>query len=246
MSPDEPLPIRRIKLVAVVESIEQLASVATPSLPGARQSVNGHYHRARVTLSWPVANLGTKLTTLMATVAGNLFELQTFSGLRILDVRMPDVFADTYAGPKFGIEGTRQIAGVSDRPLIGTIIKPSVGLTPEDTAVLVKTLVEAGIDFIKYDELQCDGPACTQAVMQVINRHADNTGRKVLFAFNISGEVDEMQRRHDLVANLRGICAHPVTHLCLAMKPISKRRMIFSAASRLSKALSSLFSSRPG
>ena len=90
------------------------------------------------------------------------------------------------------------------RPLIGTIIKPSVGFGPEETADLVKVLCEAGIDFIKDDELQADGPHCpferrARAVMRVINGHAERTGKKVMYAFNITGELDEMRRRHDLV-----------------------------------------------
>ncbi len=52
-----------------------------------------------------------------------------------------------------GIKGCRQLTNVENRPLIGTIIKPSIGLTPEQTAEMVKTLAGAGIDFIKDDEL---------------------------------------------------------------------------------------------
>ncbi|MEB3067469.1 hypothetical protein, partial [Parvimonas micra] len=33
--------------------------------------------RARVTLSWPLANIGPSLPNLLATVAGNLFELKS-------------------------------------------------------------------------------------------------------------------------------------------------------------------------
>ena len=114
-------------------------------------------------------------------------------------------------GPRFGVEGTRRLAGVEGRPLIGTIIKPSVGFGPEETAALVRTLCEAGIDFIKDDELQADGPHCpfderARAVMRVINDHADRTGKKVMFAFNITGDLDQMRRRHDLVLELGGTC----------------------------------------
>jgi ribulose-bisphosphate carboxylase large chain len=95
--------------------------------------------------------------------------------------------------------------------LIGTIIKPSIGLTPEQTADLVDRLCQADIDFIKDDELQSDGPDCplaqrAAAVMRVINRRADRTGRKAMYAFNITGEIDEMRRRHDLVESLGGTC----------------------------------------
>jgi ribulose-bisphosphate carboxylase large chain len=75
----------------------------------------------------------------------------------------------------------------------------------------VDQLCAAGIDFIKDDELQSDGPGCqfedrVRAVMTVINAHADRMGRKVMYAFNLTGEVDQMQRRHDLVQVLGGTC----------------------------------------
>ena len=37
-------------------------------------------------------------------------------------------------------------------PIIASIIKPSLGLTPDQTAEVVRTLCEAGVDFIKDDE----------------------------------------------------------------------------------------------
>ena len=164
-----------------------------------------------MTLSWPLDNLGPSLPNLMATVAGNLFELQEFSGLRITDIRLPADFAAAYPGPQFGIDGTRRLSGVEGRPLIGTIIKPSVGLDPQATADLTRQLADADIDFIKDDELQADGPACpfderARAVMAVIRDRAERTGRKVMYAFNITGELDEMRRRHDLVLELGGTC----------------------------------------
>jgi ribulose-bisphosphate carboxylase large chain len=45
-----------------------------------------------------------------------------------------------------------------------------------------------------------------RAVMAVIRRHADRTGRKPMFAFNITGETDEMLDRHDLVVREGGTC----------------------------------------
>lgn len=194
---------------ARVEALEVLDEVAAPSLPGG--AIGLRYKRAHVTLSWPLANIGPDLPNLMATVAGNLFELRQFSGLRLLDIRLPKAFANAYPGPKFGIAGTRDLSGVAQGPLIGTIIKPSVGYTAERTADVVVTLAKAGIDFIKDDELQADGPNCpfedrARAVMRVINDHADRTGKKVMYAFNLTGEVDQMRRRHDLIRDLGGTC----------------------------------------
>ena len=196
---------------ARIEALEIVGQLASPSLPGASQPAGRPILKARATLSWPLANMGPSLPNLMAAVAGNLFELKQFSGLRLLDIRLPAAFAAAYPGPKFGVAGTRRLSGVEGRPLIGTIVKPSVGFSPDETADLVRLLAEAGIDFVKDDELQADGPHCpfderVRAVMRVINAHADRTGKKVMFAFNLSSEVDEMRRRHDLVLAEGGTC----------------------------------------
>lgn len=203
----------RARHAARVESIVELPTVGEPGLPCAWDVGNGHstYRRAEVELSFPYENVGPSLPNLMTTVAGNLYELRQFTGLRLLDVQVPEAFAEAYPGPQFGVEGTRRLSGVGDRPLIGTIIKPSVGLSPQDTAQLVRTLVEAGLDFIKDDELIADPPYSplherVAAVMQVINDHADRTGKKVMYAFNITGDVDEMRRRHDEVLAAGGTC----------------------------------------
>ena len=205
-------PELKARSAARVEKLEVVGEAECPSLPGSGAPPGGGPRvRAHVTLSWPLENIGPSLPNLMATLTGNLFELKQFSGLRILDMRLPDAFASVYPGPKFGVDGTRRLTGVRERPLIGTIIKPSIGFNPQETADLVDVLCAAGIDFIKDDELQSDGARCpfderVRAVMRVIERRADESGRKVMFAFNLTGEIDEMRRRHDLVESLGGTC----------------------------------------
>src|SRR5215510_13535887 len=138
---------------ARVLSIKPLGSSETPSLPGSRPPKGGtvSYHRAEVTVQFPFENIGTNLPTLLATVCGNLYELSELSGLKLLDLELPAAFATRYPGPQFGIAGTRRLTGVEGRPIIGTIVKPSVGLRPAQTAELVRTLGEACIDFVKDD-----------------------------------------------------------------------------------------------
>lgn len=205
----------RARFRAKVERVTLLETRDTPSLPGARlpKGLAGppRYQQAEVVIAFPQENLGPKLTTLTATVTGNLFELSEFSGLRLRDVELPPAFGEAYPGPQFGIEGTRELVGVYDRPILGTIIKPSVGLTPGQTAELVRELGEAGIDFIKDDELMANAPHSplkerVAAVMRVINELADRTGKKIMFAFNISDDIEEMLRHHDTVLEAGGTC----------------------------------------
>lgn len=199
---------------ARVTRIDPLPPVHEPSLASAWVERRGHagiYHRGEVEIAFPIDNVGANLSTLMATVAGNLFELGEVTGLRLIDVDLPDGYARQFQGPQFGVQGTRDKAGVHGRPLIGTIIKPSIGLTPAQTAELVDTLCAADIDFIKDDELMADPPYAPfaerlEAVMPVLRRHADRIGRMPMYAINISGSIDEMLRRHDDVVRAGGTC----------------------------------------
>jgi ribulose-bisphosphate carboxylase large chain len=203
----------RERYAARVESIETLGTCSVPSLPGAAKpaSPKGTYERGRVRISFPLDNTGPNLPAILSTVAGNLFELRHLSGLRLLDLQFPESLAQRFPGPQFGIVGTRRLTGVTDRPIIGTIIKPSVGLSPQETAALVQTLGQAGVDFVKDDELMANPPHSpfdnrVDAVMQVVNDLASRTGRKLMYAFNISDQLEQMLRHHDKVVAAGGTC----------------------------------------
>lgn len=205
----------RERYAARVERIDELGTADAPSLSGSglpKKHTGPVVRRtAEVTLSWPLENMGPSLPNLLSTVAGNLFELKPFSGLKLLDIKLPNEFLGVYQGPQFGVEGTRRLTNVYGRPVIGTILKPSVGMTPQQTAAQVRNLAEAGVDFIKDDELQADGPHCPfdqriAAVLGVLSDFAQKTGRRPMYAANITGEIDQMLRRHDLVAAASGTC----------------------------------------
>ncbi|WP_116061733.1 ribulose-bisphosphate carboxylase large subunit family protein [Cohnella phaseoli] len=198
---------------ARVEAIEALEEADAPSLPGSKlpQGHDGKYRRGYITVSFPLHNFGPSIPNLMSAVAGNLYELQELSGLRLVDLELPASFAGRYPGPKFGIEGTRKLAGVYGRPVLGTIVKPSIGLSPEELGKLVYDLALAGMDFIKDDELNANPPYFplelkVKTVMEAVERAADVTGRKLMYAFNITGDIDELKANHDLVVRSGGTC----------------------------------------
>lgn len=199
------------RFAARVESVEELRTVNQPSIPG-EKNTSAQYHQATVKVSWSVENFGCNLPVLISTLQGNLYELRQFTGLKLMDIDFPDSYIQHYRGPKFGIEGCRKLTGVEGRPLIGTIIKPSIGLTPQQTAEIVQTLGKAGIDFIKDDELLSSSANSpfeerVQAIMKIINALADKTGKKIMYGFNLSGEIDEMLHRYETIVNAGGICA---------------------------------------
>ncbi|MFC0410105.1 ribulose-bisphosphate carboxylase large subunit family protein [Roseomonas elaeocarpi] len=207
---------------AEVLSVEELAPAATPSLSNAwltRQNIGGPWRRARVTIRFPAANVGVNLPTLAAVVAGNLFDLGEVTGLRLEEVLLPPAWREAFQLPRQGLAGTRRLTGVESGPLVGSIIKPNVGLSAADTAALVRTLCEAGLDFIKDDEISADplhAPLAERipAVMAEVRRHQDRTGKHVMVAFNITDETDAMRRHADLVAREGGSCVMVSLNWC--------------------------------
>ncbi len=212
----------RARARATVESVQELPAAAAPSLPNAllkRQHQPGPWRRARVQLSFPVANIGANLPTLAATVAGNLYDLGESTGMRLETLQLPADYRRRFELPRVGIAGTRAATGVVTGAMVGTIIKPNVGFSPEQTAELVGRLCAAGVDFIKDDEVCADpdhAPLAQRvpAVMAVVRAHAQRTGKQVMVAFNITDEVDAMRRHADLVQREGGSCVMASLNWC--------------------------------
>lgn len=212
----------RARARATVERVEELEPASSPSLPNAwleRKGIGGPWRRARITIAYPIANVGANLPTLAATVAGNLFDLGEVTGLRLEAVRLPASFRARFDQPRHGITGTRRLTGVERGAMVGSIIKPNVGLSAEETGALVATLCEAGLDFIKDDEI-CANPAHAPlaervpAVMARVRRHEDRTGKHVMVAFNITDETDAMRRHAELIERAGGSCAMVSLNWC--------------------------------
>ena len=199
----------RARFGADVVSIERVDSPPGGPLPGA---VGGRTLRSgRVTIDFPLENFGPSIPNLLAAVTGNLFELRELAGVKLLDLDLPDAFAAAYAGPQFGPRGTRELMGAGDGILIGSIVKPSVGLTPAQTAALVSDLANGGADFVKDDELTANPPHAplrerVQAVMTAVEDAAQRRGRKLMFAFNITDDISRLRQHHDLVRDAGGTC----------------------------------------
>jgi ribulose-bisphosphate carboxylase large chain len=212
----------RLRARATVESIDELEAVGAPSLPNALLERKGHkgpWRRARVRISFPVANVGANLPTLAATVSGNLYDLGEASGLRLESMKLPAAYRMRFDLPKVGIAGTRRATGVATGALVGTILKPNVGFSAAQSAELVARLCEAGVDFIKDDEVCADpqhAPLAERvpAVMAVVRAHQERTGKHVMVAFNITDETDAMKRHADLVEREGGSCVMASLNWC--------------------------------
>ncbi|WP_043531977.1 RuBisCO large subunit C-terminal-like domain-containing protein [Litchfieldella xinjiangensis] len=206
----------RVRSVTVVEERDR------PTLASAyleRKGVQGPWRLAQVEIAYPEENVGANLPTLATVVAGNLFDLGEVTALRLLSVELRPEYRARFSHPALGVVGTRRVTDVFDRPLFGTIIKPNIGMKPDEIAQLVKTLCEAGADFIKDDEIVAN-PSCAplservSAVMRVVRNHRERTGKEVMVAFNITDELDAMRRHADHVLAQGGSCVMASLNWC--------------------------------
>lgn len=197
---------------ARVVALDELEEREAPSLPGAeRPPEAGRVRAGRISVEFPLENFGPSLPNLQAAVMGNLYELRELAACRLLDLELPVEFAERYPGPAFGVKGTRRLAAAPEGILVGGIVKPSVGLLPSQYAEVVGRLAAAGGDFAKDDELIANPPYSplrerVKAVMGAIEGAAQKTGRKLMYAFNITDEIGRLRENHDLVLEAGGTC----------------------------------------
>ena len=200
----------KARVAARVVAVRPLPPSISPSFPTQKP---GPFNRAEADIDFPFDAIGTDLAALVTIAIGGVWSIKGLTGIRITGMQLPEEFRGAHPGPQFGVAGSRRLAGVEGRPIIGTIVKPALGLRPHETAELVKELIEAGVDFIKDDEkLASPGysplEGRVKAIMPLILDHEQKTGKKVMYAFGIShADPDEMMRNHDVVLKAGGNCA---------------------------------------
>jgi 2,3-diketo-5-methylthiopentyl-1-phosphate enolase len=157
------------------------------------EDVKERHFIARIAFPW--ANFGPQFAMMLSTVIGNI---SSSGNVKLLDLEFPKSFLKSFSGPKFGVQGIREILGVYDRPLLNNMIKPCTGLSPEATAELAYEAAVGGVDIIKDDELISNPDHCplierVKRVVEAIKKADDVKGEKTLYAFNITDGPEKLK-----------------------------------------------------
>jgi len=146
---------------------------------------------------------------LMSSIAGNIFGMKAVRNLRLQNIDFPGGLMNSFKGPRFGISGVRKIIKVKNRPLVGTIVKPKLGLNEKEHAKVAYESWVGGLDLVKSDENLTSQKfnrfeKRVTETLKLRERAEQETGEKKLYVENVIAETEEMLRRAKFIRDNGG------------------------------------------
>jgi len=147
-----------------------------------------------IQIAFPQVNIGLQIPMLLTTVVGNI----SMGGrVKVLDIRFPEKYVAGFQGPRFGIQGVRQLLAVKGRPLLNNMIKPCTGYPPEVGVELFRAAARGGCDIVKDDELIANASfnevqARVKLYMEAERQVYEETGEHTLYTVNVTDEVPKV------------------------------------------------------
>lgn len=156
---------------------------------------------------WRLFDRGGNIQNILTYIVGNVLGMKKVSALKLLDVWFSPSFLEQYDGPSYTIDDMRKYLDVYDRPILGTIIKPKMGLIASEYAEVCYDFWVGGGDFVKNDEPQANQDFCpydkmVKYVKQAMDKAVKETGKKKVHSFNVSAaDYDTMIERCEMIVN---------------------------------------------
>lgn len=178
--------------------------------------------RYRVTIAQPLATAGGDPAQLLNVLFGNC-SLQP--DVVLADVDLPDTAFAWLPGPRAGVGGIRELAGVVGRPLLATALKP-MGLRPDRLAALCGLFARAGMDLIKDDHGLADHPFCpfearVEGCLRAVEDAARETGRTTVYVPSVTGTPERIARQLEF-ARVAGVKAALVSPMVIGLPVLAQ------------------------
>ncbi len=213
-----------IKAGSGLNMLQAATEVAAESSTGTNFTVNtetpfSHVMNARVfkmdinqnlvwiAYPWRLFDRIGNVQNILTYIVGNVLGMKEVDALKLLDVWFPPSMLEQYDGPSYTIDDMRSYLGVYGRPILGTIIKPKMGLTSAEYAEVCYDFWVGGGDFVKNDEPQANQDFCpyhkmVAHVKEAMDKAVADTGHKKVHSFNVSAaDFDTMIERCEMIRN---------------------------------------------
>lgn len=196
------VPLELVPREILAEVVARVASIRETDEAG----------RFQVTLDYAVDLSAYQLSQLLNLVYGNV-SIQP--GVRLVDLILPDSFLSRFRGPRYGVEGTRDLLGIERRPLLVTALKPRGSKIP-DLARLAGEFARGGGDIVKDDhnlvedseeEFRSRVLACRDAVAGANAK----TGLRTLYLPCLCPRTELLEKRLEFLVGegFRGVLVSP-------------------------------------
>ena len=172
--------------------------------------VDENVHDACISFSAELAN--NHLMSLLNLIYGNA---SIYPGVRLQALSLPDSWLRDFQGPRYGVDGVRELVNVRHRPLLATAIKPRGAMSDYATSMVYQFALGGG-DIVKDDQNLIDDfdtfrwrvAACTDAV----DRANDETGGSCLYFPHLSAPHHELSRylEYAYQVGVKGILVCPL------------------------------------
>ncbi len=156
---------------------------------------------------WRLFDRDGNVQNILTYVIGNVLGMKEVRACKLLDVWFPPAFLEQYDGPSYTLDDMRKYLNVYNRPILGTIIKPKMGLTSAEYAEAAYDFWAGGGDFVKNDEPQANQDFCpydkmVEHVKKAMDKAVKETGQKKVHSFNVSApDYDTMIKRCEMIRN---------------------------------------------
>jgi 2,3-diketo-5-methylthiopentyl-1-phosphate enolase len=164
--------------------------------------------KALLMIGYPLINMNPDIPSILTTVFG---KLSMDGQIKLMDLQLPDSLLSKFPGPRFGIDGIRRIIGVDHRPLLMSIFKQCIGLPFHELEKEYKNQVDGQVDLVKDDEIffrDDYAPALKRitAFEKYNLQQQESTGKKVLYAVNLTGPVTQLVEQAKQLSNAGASC----------------------------------------
>ncbi|WP_285871764.1 2,3-diketo-5-methylthiopentyl-1-phosphate enolase [Metabacillus litoralis] len=164
--------------------------------------------QALLMIGYPLVNMNPDIPSILTTVFG---KLSMDGQIKLIDLHIPDSLLSQFPGPRFGIDGIRRLLGVHDRPLLMSIFKQCIGLPINELEKEYQNQIDGQVDLIKDDEIffrDDYAPVLKRiATFEKQNQHhKETTGKKVLYAVNLTGPVTQLLEKAKHLSDAGASC----------------------------------------
>ncbi|RKP57006.1 2,3-diketo-5-methylthiopentyl-1-phosphate enolase [Cohnella endophytica] len=159
------------------------------------ESSNPGERYADIEIAYPDANFSRDIPAFLVTAFG---KLSMDGRIKLIDIRPSADFLSAFPGPKFGVQGIRDLLGVHDRPLVMSIFKSVIGQELPNLREQFLQQALGGVDLIKDDEILFENPLSplekrVEACMSAAREAEQATGQKLLYFTNLTGSTFQLK-----------------------------------------------------